>query len=75
MAYIDYDSSIGQAEENFFYVSMRRASMADYIEAVEEGFHSLRLKYEASAVNLVMACPHRPSFAVILSALRAAYAS
>ena len=26
----------------------------------EDGPHTLRLKYEASAVNLVMACPHAP---------------
>lgn len=44
-------------EENFFYAKGRWASTAEYFEAVEEGAHSLQLKYEASAVNLVMAAP------------------
>ena len=51
----------GKPEENFFYADGRWASTAEYFEAVEEGPHTLRLKYEASAVNLVMACPHMPS--------------
>ena len=48
-------------EENLFYADGRWASTAEYFEAVEEGPHTLRLKYEAAAVNLVMACPHAPS--------------
>jgi thiol-disulfide isomerase/thioredoxin len=48
----------GPLDENFFYANGRWASTAEYFEAVEEGPHSLRLKYEASAVNLVMASPH-----------------
>jgi thiol-disulfide isomerase/thioredoxin len=53
----DY-SFTGAAEENFFYANGHWASTAEYFEAVESGTHTLRLKYEASAVNLVMACPH-----------------
>jgi len=45
-------------EENFFYASGRWASTAEYFEAAEAGSHILQLKYQASAVNLVMACPH-----------------
>jgi hypothetical protein len=45
-------------EENFFYASGRWASTAEYFEAAQAGSHILQLKYEASAVNLVMACPH-----------------
>ncbi len=56
----DY-SFAGQPEENFFYADGRWASTAEYFEAVESGPHTLRLKYEASAVNLVMASPHMPS--------------
>ena len=48
----------GRLEENFFYADGRWASTAEYFEAVEGGPHTLRLKYEAAAVNLVMACPH-----------------
>jgi hypothetical protein len=48
----------GPLGENFFYANGRWASTAEYFEAAEEGRHSLRLKYEASAVNLVMASPH-----------------
>jgi thiol-disulfide isomerase/thioredoxin len=47
----------GVAEQNFFYANGRWASTAEYFEAVEEGPHSLKLKYEASGVNLVMAAP------------------
>jgi mutator protein MutT len=47
-----------EPEENFFYASGRWASTAEYLEAVETGPHTLRLKYEAAAVNLVMASPH-----------------
>jgi hypothetical protein len=52
----DYGFS-GEMEENFFYAAGRWASTVEYFEAVEEGPHSLKLKYEASAVNLVMASP------------------
>lgn len=53
-------------EENFFYATGRWASTAEYFEAVDDGQHTLRLKYEASAVNLVMACPHAPSAEVVI---------
>jgi thiol-disulfide isomerase/thioredoxin len=56
----------GNPEENFFYASGRWASTAEYFEAVEPGPHSLRLKYEACTVNLVMACPHSAAADVIL---------
>ena len=56
----------GKAEENFFYATGRWASTAEYFEAVEAGPHTLRLKYDASAVNLVMACPHAPAAEVIV---------
>ncbi|MFZ0733902.1 MAG: redoxin domain-containing protein [Candidatus Sulfotelmatobacter sp.] len=51
----------GHLEENFFYAAGRWASTAEYFEAAEDGPHTLRLKFEASAVNLVMASPHAPS--------------
>jgi thiol-disulfide isomerase/thioredoxin len=51
----------GKLEENFIYADGRWASTAEYMEAVETGAHTLRLKYDAAAVNLVMACPHMPS--------------
>ncbi|HZZ16993.1 MAG TPA: hypothetical protein VFE08_13650, partial [Candidatus Sulfotelmatobacter sp.] len=47
----------GEMEENFFYATGRWASTVEYFEAAEAGPHSLKLKYEASAVNLVMASP------------------
>jgi thiol-disulfide isomerase/thioredoxin len=56
----------GALEENFFYATGRWASTAEYFEAVEAGPHPLRLKYDASAVNLVMACPHAPSAEVVI---------
>ncbi|HEV2467594.1 MAG TPA: redoxin domain-containing protein [Candidatus Sulfotelmatobacter sp.] len=56
----DYAHS-GKLEENFFYANGRWASTAEYFEATENGPHTLRLKFEASAVNLVMASPHAPS--------------
>lgn len=56
----------GVAEENFFYANGRWASTAEYFEAVEAGPHSLRLKYEAAAVNLVMASPHTASAQVVV---------
>lgn len=61
----DYNFS-GALEENFFYASGRWASTAEYFEAVEDGPHSLHLKYEASAINLVMASPHASSAAVVI---------
>jgi len=61
----DY-SFAGAIEENFFYATGRWASTAEYFEAVEDGAHTLRLKYEASAVNLVMASPHTPSAEVVI---------
>jgi len=56
----------GLPEENFFYASGRWASTAEYFEAVESAAHSLRLKYEAAAVNLVMASPHVPAAEVVV---------
>lgn len=44
-------------EENFFYANGRWASTAEYFEAAGDGPHTLTLRYEASAVNLVMASP------------------
>ena len=61
----DYEFS-GSLGENLFYASGRWASTAEYFETVENGPHSLRLKYEASAVNLVMACPHAASAEVVI---------
>ncbi|HEV2399036.1 MAG TPA: redoxin domain-containing protein [Candidatus Sulfotelmatobacter sp.] len=55
-----------KSEENFFYANGRWASTAEYFEAVEDATHSLRLKYAASAVNLVMACPHASSAEVTI---------
>jgi thiol-disulfide isomerase/thioredoxin len=56
----------GSPEETFFYASGRWASTAEYFEAVESGQHSLHLKYEAAAVNLVMASPHAASAEVVV---------
>jgi thiol-disulfide isomerase/thioredoxin len=61
----DYSFS-GAPEENFFYATGRWASTAEYFEAVEAGPHTLRLKYEASAVNLVMARPHAENAEVVI---------
>jgi thiol-disulfide isomerase/thioredoxin len=52
----DYEFD-GKLEENVFYARGRWASTAEYFEAAGDGPHSLRLKYEASAVNLVVASP------------------
>jgi thiol-disulfide isomerase/thioredoxin len=52
----DYEFA-GAMEENFFYANGRWASTAEYFESAGDGPHSLKLKYEASAVNLVMASP------------------
>jgi hypothetical protein len=52
----DYEFA-GEMEENFFYATGRWASTVEYFEAAEAGPHSLKLKYKASAVNLVMASP------------------
>jgi len=56
----------GSPRENFFYASGRWASTAEYFEAVEAGPHTLRLKFEAAAVNLVMASPHKPSAEIVV---------
>jgi thiol-disulfide isomerase/thioredoxin len=53
-------------EENFFYASGRWASTAEYFEAADSGTHSLRLKFDASAVNLVMAAPRRTAAEVVI---------
>lgn len=59
----DYDSSGRHInmEDNFFYANGQWASTAEYFEAVGDGSHSLKLKYEAAGVNLVMAAPHTGS--------------
>jgi thiol-disulfide isomerase/thioredoxin len=59
----DY-SFTGKLEENFFYANGSWASTGEYFEAVGEGPHTLRLKYEASSVNLVMAAPRGGSVEV-----------
>jgi hypothetical protein len=56
----------GKTEENFFYAAGRWASTAEYFEAVESGPHTLRLNYEAAAVNLVMARPHASEAEVVV---------
>jgi thiol-disulfide isomerase/thioredoxin len=56
----------GKLEENFFYAQGRWASTAEYFEAAEAGPHSLKLKYEAAAVNLVMASPRGSSTEVVI---------
>jgi len=56
----------GRPEENFFYASGRWASTAEYFEAVETGLHTLQLRYEAAAVNLVMACPRVAAAEVVI---------
>ena len=57
----------GQTEETFFYAGGRWASTAEYFEAAEEGPHSLKVKYEAVAVNLVMASPHAAAPDVVIT--------
>jgi len=47
----------GNADETFFYANGSWASTGEYFEAAGDGPHSLKLKDEASAVNLVMAAP------------------
>lgn len=61
----DYSHS-GPLEENFFYADGRWASTAEYFEAVESGPHTLRLKYEAAAVNLVIACPRSAASEIVV---------
>ena len=61
----DY-SFVGQLEENFFYANGRWASTAEYFEAADAGLHTLRLKYEAAAVNLVMASPRGAAAEVVI---------
>ena len=56
----------GDLEENFFYARGRWASTAEYFEAVEDGPHTLLLKFEASAVNLVMASPRSASAEMVV---------
>jgi hypothetical protein len=56
----------GALDENFFYANGHWASTGEYFEATKQGPHSLRLKYEATAVNLVMACPHVSSAEVVI---------
>src|ERR1700745_1062894 len=47
----------GDLQEGAFYATGRWAATAEYMEAVEEGNHSIVLRYEASGVNAVMASP------------------
>ena len=42
-------------QENVFYLGGRWAATAEYVEAAEVGVHSIKLRYEAGGVNLVMA--------------------
>ena len=56
----------GPLEETFFYAQGRWASTAEYFEAAESGPHTLRLKYEAAAVNLVMASPRANAAEVVI---------
>jgi thiol-disulfide isomerase/thioredoxin len=62
----DGEAFAREAEENFFYASGRWASTAEYFEAVEAGPHTLQLKYEAAAVNLVIASPHAAASEVVV---------
>ena len=50
----DYEFS-GTMKHNCFYATGRWASTAEYFEAVGDHPHSLKLRYEGSGVNLVMA--------------------
>jgi len=43
--------------EGLFYAKGKWASTAEYMEAVEEGEHTIVLRYEATGVNAVMASP------------------
>jgi thiol-disulfide isomerase/thioredoxin len=61
----DYSFS-GKLEENFFYAEGRWASTAEYFEAAEEGPHTLKINYEAAAVNFVMASPRGSSTEVVI---------
>jgi thiol-disulfide isomerase/thioredoxin len=61
-----FDEKEEKLEENFFYANGRWASTAEYFEAVEDGPHSLKLKYEASGVNLVMASPRAGAAEVVI---------
>jgi thiol-disulfide isomerase/thioredoxin len=61
----DYSYST-KMEENFFYATGRWASTAEYFEAADSGAHSLRLNFDASAVNLVMAAPRRTAAEVVI---------
>jgi thiol-disulfide isomerase/thioredoxin len=61
----DYSFS-GEPQEGFFYARGRWASTVEYFESVEEGEHTLVLKYQAGAVNLVMAAPRGGSREVIV---------
>ena len=56
----------GVPEKNFFYANGRWASTAEYFEAVETGPHTLQLKYEGAAVNLVMASPRAAVTEVVI---------
>jgi len=46
-----------QLNEGFAYLSGSWASTAEYMEAAGDGPHTIKLQYEASAVNLVIAAP------------------
>jgi thiol-disulfide isomerase/thioredoxin len=59
-------SFTGKPQENFFYANGRWASTAEYFEATGEGPHTLHLKYEAAAVNLVLASPRSQSSEVVI---------
>ena len=55
-AIADY-SLPAELQENCFYAKGQWASTAESMESVGEGEHSLVLKYQAAAVNLVLAAP------------------
>jgi thiol-disulfide isomerase/thioredoxin len=61
----EYEFS-GKLEQNLFYAEGRWASTAEYFEAVDGAPHTLRITFEAAAVNLVIACPHRPSAEIVI---------
>jgi thiol-disulfide isomerase/thioredoxin len=61
----DYSFS-GKLEENFFYARGLWASTAEYFEAAGDGPHTLKLQYDAAAVNLVMASPRASSGEVVI---------
>ena len=56
----------GELQEGVFYAHGRWASTAEYMESIDAGEHSLRLKYSARGVNLVMASPRSSASEVVV---------